>query len=310
MTDVGGTLFFDADDGTGDELWQSVPPFDSSSTTKIDVNPSGASFPGQFAQANGSILFAADGGTDGFEPWKCSVPCTSPTQVEDINTAGDSNPSHLASAGGIVFFEANDASGDFELWKSSPPYDATSTSKIDVNPTGSSDPAPVLEYRRDRATSTPATGCTAPSCGGAMVERRISTEMVADINANRQLHPRRDHARRRPDLLQGGGTGLRPGALEDRPVRAPRGFADIFPGNSGSAPNEFTDVGGTLLFEANDDTTGQELWKGTIEPAPPPPPATTPATVAPRREVQEEEGKGARGRGGQEMQEEAKVTPA
>jgi hypothetical protein len=52
---------------------------------------------------------------------------------------------------------------------------------------------------------------------------------------------------------------------------------------TGSAPQQLTNVGGTLFFAATDSatTTGQELWKATIEPTPAPP-ALTPSTPAPQ----------------------------
>src|SRR5262249_44809158 len=49
-----------------------------------------------------------------------------------------------------------------------------------------------------------------------------------------------------------------------------------------SAPSLLTNVGGTLFFAAQDccSSTGQELWKATIEAAPPPP-ATGPSVAPP-----------------------------
>ena len=55
--------------------------------------------------------------------------------------------------------------------------------------------------------------------------------------------------------------------------------------SSGSAPNQLTNVGGTLFFVATGGTTptGQELWKATIEPTPPPP-AVSPSTPPPTKQ--------------------------
>jgi ELWxxDGT repeat protein len=65
---------------------------------------------------------------------------------------------------------------------------------------------------------------------------------------------------------------------------------DIDPGSAGSVSSgsyygaDFTNVGGTLFFAANDGTTGSELWKAT-PPVPggptPTPPAPTPPTPVP-----------------------------
>jgi ELWxxDGT repeat protein len=286
LFNANGTLFFDANDGTDDELWQSVSPYNSGSTAKLDVNPSGDSFPGPFAEADGTLLFAADGGTDGFELWKCAVPCSTPVQVEDINTGvgADSSPSDLTNVNGTVFFHAEDATADFELWKSIAPYDSGSTTKIDVNPTGSSDPdqlagiGGLLYFSAGDGVH----GVEPWKSNGGPVG--TGTDLVQDINLSdgsfpfdftdvndTAFFPAFDSAG--PELYRSTGVGATK-------------LTSIF--SNGSAPQQLTNVAGTLFFVATDSslTTGQELWKATIEPTPAPvvtPPTPVPAPVAKKK---------------------------
>jgi ELWxxDGT repeat protein len=75
LTDVNGTLFFDADDGIhGLELWKSDGT--ARGTTMVgDIKPgAGWSLPGAWSRelvnVDGTLFFAADDGTHGFELWK------------------------------------------------------------------------------------------------------------------------------------------------------------------------------------------------------------------------------------------------
>src|SRR5262249_13551443 len=117
LTNVGGTLFFRASNGTnGNELWKSEYPFDDTSTTQVkDIRsgPSSGSYPYQLANLGDTLFFAANNGSTGVELWKSEDPFdgTSTTQVKDINTtgiAGSSIPRHLTNVSGTLFFYATD----------------------------------------------------------------------------------------------------------------------------------------------------------------------------------------------------------
>jgi len=286
LTNINGTLLFNADDGTGDELWKSVAPYDSTSTTKIDINPSGDSFPGPLTNVNGTLLFEADDGSgDGFELFKVAPPYTAATQVEDINPSGNADVAQLVNLNGTLFFRANDGSGvgqhGAELWKSVAPFDAASTNLIDINPGPASSAPTVLTnvggtlfFRADDGVNgaelwrsnggplgpggTEMVADIDPGSGGSSPSRITDVNGIAFFGAEEPANGQ--------ELWKSNGVGANM-------------VADISSGAGGSAPNELTNVGGTLFLAATDNgVTGRELWKATIEgPAPPaaPPAATT-----------------------------------
>ena len=278
---VGDTLIFEANKGSDDDLWKSTPPYDSSSTTEIDVNPSGDSFPGPFAVIGGTVFLSADDGSgDGFELFKLPSPYTTPVQVKDINPTGDADPNPLVNVGGTLFFIATD--GDqavgTEVWKSVAPYDSASTTPLDVNPgTPSSDPFDLTKvggmvfFRADDGVhgAEPWTSDGGPVGAG--------THLVADINPSGSSFPSQftdvggtAHfegfgAGGEVLLMRSNGTGATPAS---------------FPGGPTLSMTGLTNVNGTLFFQGNDSATGPELWKATIEP-PAPIVTPTPAASAP-----------------------------
>ncbi|HXZ56436.1 MAG TPA: ELWxxDGT repeat protein [Gaiellaceae bacterium] len=118
LTDLDGTLVFQADDGThGVELWRS----DGTATGTAlvaDINPGGGSFPGQFAGLDGQLYFSANDGSDGSELWKTDGSGAGTALVADINPgSGNSFPSALANVNGNLLFGADDGVHGSELWK-------------------------------------------------------------------------------------------------------------------------------------------------------------------------------------------------
>jgi ELWxxDGT repeat protein len=128
LTNVNGTLFFRANDGTsGYELWKS----DGTSTGTVlvrDIQTGAAnSFPYWFANVNGTLFFAANDGTSGYELWKSDGTSTGTVLVRNIRLgAYSSGPRYLTNVNGTLFFRANDGTTGFELWKS----DGTSTGTV------------------------------------------------------------------------------------------------------------------------------------------------------------------------------------
>jgi ELWxxDGT repeat protein len=118
LTDIGGTLFFGADDGVrGEGLWRS------------DGTGSGTKFlkgiallPHQAVNIGGTGFFAADDHDEfGWELWATDGSRSGTTLVRDINPGReDSRAGSLAAVGGTLFFSASDDVHGDELWKATP----------------------------------------------------------------------------------------------------------------------------------------------------------------------------------------------
>jgi trimeric autotransporter adhesin len=142
---VGGKLFFSADDGVhGFELWQlDLVTQACSMVADIKVNGTG-SWPIWLTAVGSTLYFSADDGDHGRELWKYDG-VSAPVMVADINTAGSSNPNDIdadyaswhpmtfAQRNGVIYFQANDGASGVELWRS----DGTGTGTwrmADINP--------------------------------------------------------------------------------------------------------------------------------------------------------------------------------
>ncbi len=141
LTDINGTLFFSADDGSnGRELWKSDGT--NSGTVVIkDINPSEASSnPDKLTDVNGTAFFIANDGTNGNELWKSDGTNSGTVLVKDIIPGSEgSNLDKLTNVNGTLFFTVNDSANGTELWKSDGTVEGTDLVK-DINPDGDSNP--------------------------------------------------------------------------------------------------------------------------------------------------------------------------
>ena len=142
LTNISGTLFFNADDGTnGRELWKS----DGTETGTVlieDINPGEASSnPDKLTDVSGTAYFIADNGTNGTELWKSDGTASGTSLVKDIIPGSEgSNADNLTNVNGTLFFTVSDGSNGNELWKSDGTESGTALVK-DINAgTNSSNP--------------------------------------------------------------------------------------------------------------------------------------------------------------------------
>jgi ELWxxDGT repeat protein len=151
LTNVGGTLFFNADDGThGSELWKSDGTTAGTVLVK-DVTPGVSDYLGPIFLTNvgGTLFFNDDDGIHGRELWKSDGTGPGTVMVKNIKPRGGSagrfGPSDLTNVRGTLFFVANDGTHGYELWKS----DGTTAGTImvkDITPGASgSDPLYLTE---------------------------------------------------------------------------------------------------------------------------------------------------------------------
>ncbi len=142
LTNISGTLFFNADDGTnGRELWKS----DGTETGTVlieDINPGEASSnPDKLTDVNGTAYFIANNGTNGNELWKSDGTADGTSLVKDIIPGSEgSNADNLTNVNGTLFFTVDGGSNGTELWKSDGTESGTALVK-DINAgTNSSNP--------------------------------------------------------------------------------------------------------------------------------------------------------------------------
>ncbi len=140
LTNVGGTLYFAANDGTnGNELWKTDGT--APGTVMVtDISPGiSGSFPASLIDVGGTLFFSANEGTNGRELWKSDGTGAGTVMVKDINPQpfAWSDPQNLSDVDGRLYFVANDGVTGIELWKT----DGTATGTLmvkDINPGASS----------------------------------------------------------------------------------------------------------------------------------------------------------------------------
>jgi ELWxxDGT repeat protein len=123
LVEVGGRLFFHADDGsgTGVEVWTSDGTEEGTHIVK-DIRPGPASSsPGLLTDVDGTLYFAADDGTTGLELWRSNASGTDAERVTDLYPKGHAflpDPGALfVPLDGALYFGARDGAHGYELWK-------------------------------------------------------------------------------------------------------------------------------------------------------------------------------------------------
>jgi len=259
LTDVDGTLFFSAFDGSERELWKSDGS--AGGTVQVaDIRPGPLSGgPSGFADVGGTAFFAATSGEDDRELWMSDGTADGTVEVADINPGVEaSNPRELTDVGGTAFFTASDGQGGRELWRS----DGTEAGTVQVKDlntgAGGSDPLDLTDVDGTLFFTA------SDGQGGRELWKSDGTEagtvQVKDLNPGA------------PGSAPGDLTDLE-GALffaatsggdrelwtSDGTDRGTTQVANINP-DASSEPQELTNVGGTLFLTAVDTSTGRELW--------------------------------------------------
>lgn len=270
LTNVGGTLFFRATNGSdGVELWKLPFPYTTPEQVENIDGAATDSFPDLLTNVDGTLFFTAVDGTDGQELWKSEGPeydDASTDLVKDINVGGDANPDHLTAVSDTLFFSADDGVDGQELWKSvGPGYDAGSTTMVEnINGTSAdslladlTDVNGTLFFEADEGSGQDLWKLSSP----------YTDAQPIDVNPTGASDPE--------DLTNFGGAlylaahgttgGTEPWRSNGGPVGAgTKLIADINP-ITGSNPADITQVQNQLFFRADSDNPfdGDELWKTT-----------------------------------------------
>jgi ELWxxDGT repeat protein len=259
LTNAGGTLYFNADDGTnGQELWKSDGTPGGTTMVDDDPSPDGGIYPGatgsspsSLTNVNGVLFFAADDGTNGVELWRSDGTAGGTSLVEDAIPGGGINPGSggadgsfpddLANVNGTVFFAADDGTNGTEPWTSDGTPSGTKMVKDGIPGSNGSSPQFFT------------------NAGGVAFFQAVDDTNGIELWKSDGTSPGTTVVE---DAIPGGGINSSPNAVAD------------------SSPDSLTNVNGTLFFSAQDGSNNTELWKATIE-GPPPPPASTPSTPTP-----------------------------
>ncbi|MCE9563851.1 MAG: hypothetical protein K8U57_17555, partial [Planctomycetes bacterium] len=228
MTNVNGTLFFQATDDTamgsisGGELWKSDGT-EAGTVIVKDIFPgSTGSYPNRFTAVNGTVFFAARDPVHEVELWKSDGTNAGTVLVKDIRPGIYSGgPFYMENVNGTLFFEASGSAIGPELWKSDG-TDAGTVLVKDINP------------------------------GPDTASPRFLTNVNGTLFFTASDHTNPSAF----EVWQSDGTDAGTFRL------------DVVPGAAGSNAGYLVNVGGTVFFGANDGTTGQELWSVTSASVP------------------------------------------
>jgi ELWxxDGT repeat protein len=265
LTNISGTLFFSANDGThGDELWKSDGT-DAGTVLVKDINSAlSSSSPKNLTNVGGTLFFTAYDGIHKRGLWKSDGTATGTAMILEGQPTGygyGQTINNLANFGGVLFFRANDGAHGYEIWKSDGTSAATAMIKDLEFRTCKSNPQ---EYANVNGTlffiaNDGTHGYSLWKSGGTETE----TVLVSGIFEGTEFY--------HPDKLTNvGGTlfftandGTHGKELwkSDGTAAGTMLVKDITPGSSGSYLQYLTNVGGVLFFSTDDGINGNELWK-------------------------------------------------
>ena len=268
LTDVGGLLFFTANDGVnGNELWVSDGTTAGTQLLK-DINPGSSSYYGYYGYSSypygsyasnltefqGQLFFTANDGVTGNELWVSDGTAAGTQLLKDINPVGSSYAYNLTVAGDLFFFTASDAFNGEELWVSDGTAEGTQLLQ-DINPGNNSSSPIELTVVEDQLFFTADNGTTGRELWSITIPDNIisgddtdntlrgtgKADLINGFDGDDIIRGRRDD-----DILNGGPGG---------DFIFGQGGADKISGGPGS---DVLDGGGgadTFLF-------GQELLDG------------------------------------------------
>ena len=133
MTDVNGTLYFSADDGSaGRELWKSDGTAAGTVRVKDLSAGSGSADPVQFKNVNGRLFFVTAAAGFGRGLWTSDGTAGGTVQLKGFDSFGQYPPAHLTDVNGTLYFAAHETGSPSNgaVWKS----DGTAGGTVQVTP--------------------------------------------------------------------------------------------------------------------------------------------------------------------------------
>lgn len=270
MAAANGSLFFRAwEAGTGNELWKSDGTAAGTVMVKDLVPGVTGCYPEWLTSFNGKAYFTADDRTTGIELYVSDGTANGTHIVRDINTTPNrgSIPTEMREMGTNLYFFAITPATGRELWKT----DGTSNGTVlvkDILPGAAAGVPGLANYNQ---TLTPFRGYlyfqAADGTGFEVLYRTDGTaagtlpfgppvrltEPIGLTVTNNTLFFRAYDWSRVPAI------GVEPWK-SDGTVAGTVSLGDLNPGSDDSGANGFTFYNGAVIFSANDNVHGQELW--------------------------------------------------
>jgi ELWxxDGT repeat protein len=262
LTNLNGTLYFFAYDGTGHDLWKSDGT--EAGTVRVkDMYPDPRSFDifnSGLTNVNGTLYFGGDDGLSGMELWKSDGTEAGTVLVKDINIgSGRSFPGGFSPIGDAIYFSAytsddpNDLNGVSGAWKT----DGTEAGTVLVKEFGEDAAAGgytelngLVYFTSSHALSSSALWKTDGTEAGTIRLKSFPWLGITGLrNLSGTLYFGANDVQSGSGLWKSDGTETGTVLVKDM----------IHGGDSG--PGGFTNVDGTVYFRANDGTHGIELWK-------------------------------------------------
>src|SRR5436190_1167101 len=252
LTAVNGTLFFTVYHYSGDVLWKSDGT-EAGTVLVKDIYQGGpqGSWISNLTAVNGTLFFTDFRPETGYELWKSDGTEQGTVLVKDVTPGPDSSgATPLIGVNGVLFFRTSNPLG---LWRTDGTEAGTALIREGIFPLGPSYPNRcggglaavnnllVFVVQRGACELWRSDGVTAdflielPGAGNAL--RMVSGLVLFSVY---------DSAHGR-ELWATDGTSV--GMVQD-----------IAPGPAWSSPGSFTPVGPLVLFQANGQVTGAELW--------------------------------------------------
>jgi ELWxxDGT repeat protein len=253
LTNLNGTVFFSADDGThGRELWESNG---TSAGTMIVNAPFPFGDPEYLTNVNGTLFF----GGHYFGLWR-----TDGTAAGTVNLAPTFG--RLTNVNGTLFFDGFDSTHGAELWESNGTAAGTFMVRdINPGPRASSEPSDLVNVNgtlffaaTDGTHGDQLWTSDGTYAGTRMVENLGRYPNLRNLtNVHGTLFFSADDGKNGLQLWRS--NGIAAGTSMVANIN-PHEFA-TYPASSGSNPKNLTAVDGTLFFSADDGTNGSQLWE-------------------------------------------------
>ncbi|NHN24279.1 T9SS type A sorting domain-containing protein [Flavobacterium jejuense] len=218
-----------------------------------DINPNGDSNPGKFTYFNSKLIFTADDGVHGREPWISDGTNAGTFMLKDINPNGDTTPTQFYECNGKVYFNADDGVNS-GLWVTDGTTVGTQFLKnvyisIDIFSTSAIVFNELLYFSGTDSTSDTELWVT----DGTTVGTQLVKDLYSSISSNpldfEVLNGNLYFSARNPQtssiaLWISDGTTLGTTVLSNAPIE----------------PFELTAFGGKIYFSAQNNSNGIELW--------------------------------------------------